>query len=269
MGLPWIQVAKEFPKSPEAIALGHALGVGRHAAVGMAAEFWAWAADHAPDGRVDGALATLVVDEAVGWRGPKSFAEAMTESGLMEKDERGLRIVGWDRYADALRRAAESAERSRNRRRTRSEPEPNAERTQTERKTNAVGTQTELHKSQSQNQTEIQKEAAAAPKENLPRVVEPPTAPPDTWTGSDFERWAQSRRQAAGLVPEKHHPPGPLATWFNAATMTPGVTVAALKAGFLAFGADAYWEKQGFPFRAFVSQWDKYTRKESKRAATG
>lgn len=260
MGLPWIQMAKEFPKSMEAIALGHALGVGRHAAVGLAAEFWCWAADHAEDGRVDGALAALVIDEAVGWRGEKSFAEAMVSVGLLERDEKGIRIVGWGRYAKALEKAAMDARRKR------------------ERRGNGAGTaraESADGAGKSQSQTKSQKllpseVVAAAPAERvLPRVVEAPTAPPDTWTGPDFEAWAQSRRQAAGLIPEKHHPHRELATWWSAATMTPGVTVAALKAGFLAFGSDPFWEKQGFPFRAWISQWDKYTRKEMKRAAAG
>lgn len=116
MGLPWIQVAKEFPHSQEAIELAAELKLPRPHAVGLAVGFWAWAADAAPDGIIRGAetaRAVLVVDEAARHIG---FANAMIKVGLLEAVSDGLRICGWDRYAKALEKGAKDAARKRERR---------------------------------------------------------------------------------------------------------------------------------------------------------
>lgn len=125
MSLPWIQVAKEFARSPEAISLGHDLGIGRRGAVGLCVEFWTWASDQAPDGRVDGALSALVIDDAMGFGpGGPSFSDAMLKVGLLEHDGGGIRIVGWGRYAKALEKAANDATRKRERRASGAETAP-------------------------------------------------------------------------------------------------------------------------------------------------
>jgi hypothetical protein len=103
-----------------------------------------------------------------------------------------------------------------------------------------------------------------------PLVFEPPDSPPDAWSAQDFERWFQCRRQAAGLPAERQRPhPRALSTWWSAALGTPGITVEVLKGAVYAFGKDRHWEHATppFPFRAFMSQWDKYAAAEVARAA--
>jgi hypothetical protein len=271
VGLPWIQVDKEFARSPEAIALGSALGAGRHAAVGLCVEFWGWCSENAAlvwreNGagralfwRVDGALASLIIDEAVGWRGEKSYAEAMIEVGLLERDDLGLVVVGSDRYAKVFEKAERDARRKR------------------ERRENGAGTARAVRapgagKSQIESQSQIKKEeeAVAAPlKQHLPRTIEPPTTPEETWTFQDFRRWGEGRRQASGLIPDKPPNDREGSSWWSACLMTPGVTTRAMKEGFYAFGDDPYWGKRGCPLRAFMSQWEKYVKPEVPSAATG
>lgn len=105
----------------------------------------------------------------------------------------------------------------------------------------------------------VLKESTTRAESLVPVAVTPPDTSPDTWLADDFWRWAQSRRQAAGLVAERM-PPRDLGSWWSACLMTPGITCQRLKAAFEAFGQDPYWErsKPPFPFSGFKSQWDKF-----------
>lgn len=267
MGLPWIQVAREFPRSPEAIALGHALCVGRQWAVGICIDFWMWAAEQAPDGRVDGALAALVIDDAVGWqkdhKDTPSFSEAMITAGLLEKDERGIRIVGLERYAKTLEKAAKDASRKRERR---VDGAKTARAVPVDVRADGAGKKKKEMEKELLLPTEV---VATPPKQHLPRLVEPPTTPETAWTFQDFRRWGEGRRQASGLIPDKPMNEREGSAWWSACLMTPGVTVRALKEGFYAFGDDPYWSKRGCPIRAFVSQWEKYVKPEVPNVAEG
>lgn len=105
-----------------------------------------------------------------------------------------------------------------------------------------------------------------------PLVFEPPDTPPEAWSGHDFERWFQCRRQAAGLPAERQRPNGrALSAWWSAALGTPGIDVQVLKGAVYTFGKDKHWEHATppFPFRAFMSQWDKYAAAEVARASGG
>lgn len=98
-------------------------------------------------------------------------------------------------------------------------------------------------------------------------VVKPPTTPPDEWTGDDFWKWAQSRRQAGGYAPEKM-PKAPLGGWWT--EVRSHVDAEVMKDAFNAFGNDLHWEKADppFPWAAFVKQLDKYLPKGAIRAAS-
>jgi hypothetical protein len=98
-------------------------------------------------------------------------------------------------------------------------------------------------------------------------TITPPTTPPEAWSAQDFWAWAQGRRVAGGLLPEKPPNPRGLGGWYSTALSTPGVTAEALKRGFYAFGVDPWWEDKGFPFNGFMSQWSKYTRPEVRDGA--
>lgn len=277
MGLPWIQVATEVIEhaAPE---LSIVLDWNEDSALAGLVRMFRWAIDRCPEDRppsagdvVKGKQAARLLAQAARFKGdPEAFVAACEQvwpEPLLERTSEGIRVRGLARYDATWRKANPTKAMSwrdgdgspgkplRNRSETAPIPSGKAPVCQAE-----IETETKTER--------LPSEVVAAAK-NLPRTVEPPTTPPEDWTGEDFERWCQSRRQAAGLIPEKHHPHRGLASWWSAATMTPGVTVAALKAAFLAFGSDPFWEKQGFPFRAFLSQWDKYTRAEVQHAAAG
>mgnify|MGYP000899331631 CR=1 FL=1 len=91
-----------------------------------------------------------------------------------------------------------------------------------------------------------------------PRVITPPDTPPEGWSGEDFWRWCQGRRQASGLVAEKWPHPAKLGAWWSAATAV--VPVQALQEGFYRYGDDKFWQAKAppLPFMGFVSQWERF-----------
>lgn len=117
-------------------------------------------------------------------------------------------------------------------------------------------------------QTPKEEEAPAAVSERLPIALVAPDNPPEAWTGDEFWRWAQCRRQAAGFIAETKRPRD-LGPWWSACLMTPGVNAKRMKEAFYAFGASEHWAKAlpPFPFRAFASQWSQFIPRGVPHAA--
>lgn len=92
-------------------------------------------------------------------------------------------------------------------------------------------------------------------------VVSEPTTPADAWTADDFWRWAQSRRQKAGFIAEKH-PGVELSGWYSQTLAGLNGDIDRLKEAFLSFGDSPYWQKPKepppLPFRGFMSQVDRF-----------
>jgi hypothetical protein len=254
--------------------------------MGVIVDLWAWALElgpkeEAPTGELVSPNALRRLAASVEFWQEKSvdLAEALQDVGLIEWDADGcnerVRVRGLDRY----RRTWEKNKR-------RKVPETGAE--------NAGPAPQPARKTYTQTQTQklLPTEVVVPPPtsgnpiaamgavnipsvvqgaepdrraEPLPRVavsIQKPTKAVELWDGDDFWAWAQDRRQAGGRVAERGKPRG-LGSWFSAALMTEGVTAAALKEAFYAYSEDPFWDAKGFPFAGFVSQWDKYTRKES------
>jgi hypothetical protein len=97
--------------------------------------------------------------------------------------------------------------------------------------------------------------AQQPPKETLAVVVTEPTTPPDTWSGEDFWRWFQARRQSAGFVSERP-PRGGVSRWYSQAMATVGGNVETLKEAVLRFGDDRFWQAKDppLPWQGFASQ---------------
>ncbi len=89
-------------------------------------------------------------------------------------------------------------------------------------------------------------------------IVSAPTTDPDSWDGSDFFRWVQSRRLASELPPERPPHPSKLSSWWSSARMVAPTKV--LQEAYYRFGDDQYWGKQlpAWPLTAFMSQWDRF-----------
>lgn len=272
MSLPWIQMDKDFPRSPEAITLGHELGVSRAHAVGLCAEFWSWAADHAADGRVDGALVALVIDNAVNWHKPTqdapSFFEAMLTVGLLERYETGVRIVGWGRYAKALEKSAKDADRKRSRRGNgaRLSADIPADGAETARVRRAFGAGKSQIESQSQTSLPSEESPAAAEFKLVEQKVPTPRKRSD---GLRLWDWYQGERQKLhGLAPEPEPDHPKINAWYAAGLQVAKTPqrVATAGARFLVKPKDDYWPKRGWPFNGFMSKYRDYLPSESEAA---
>lgn len=95
---------------------------------------------------------------------------------------------------------------------------------------------------------------------NFIQDVTPPTSEPVDWTGDDFWRWYQSKRQKVGFVAEKPPRPEKLGPWWSNVRMV--VSTEMLREGAIRFSEDQYWQRKDppLPFQAFMSQWERYTR---------
>lgn len=99
--------------------------------------------------------------------------------------------------------------------------------------------------------------------------IRPPDTAPEAWTGDDFWRWAQVKRQEAGLAPERQRPRD-LGRWYSAALLSLNGNVGALQEAFYRFGDDTHWQSRAppLPFAGFVSQWDRFLPPGVIRAAS-
>lgn len=116
MGLPWVQVERDFIDGAEPDNIAAELGIDADAVIGKAARAWAWSLDHAqPDGIVRGAGAIRTIERAANWTGQGGkFVEAFINAGLFEAVPDGVRFRGWvERYAEAIAAQDMRAERAR------------------------------------------------------------------------------------------------------------------------------------------------------------
>ena len=95
-------------------------------------------------------------------------------------------------------------------------------------------------------------------------LVEPPDTPPHTWSGVDFWRWFQGRRQASGYVPEEMPRIEGLNRWWSEARMTVS-DVERLKEAVYAFGDAKFWERRNVPWNGFQSKWREFVPREERR----
>ena len=138
--------------------------------------------------------------------------------------------------------------------RTLPERPPNDARTSTERQSNPED------RGQRTEDREKNVVRTAPPPVHVVAVVEPPpaTSDPEGWTSDEFWRWAQGRRQASKLVPEKPPHPAKLGAWWAAARAL--VPVVGLQEAFYRFAADPHWERStpAAPFAGFLAQWERF-----------
>jgi hypothetical protein len=197
--------------------------------------------------------------------------EALSVFGFLALDGDSLRVRGAERYlriSEARRKGAAATNAKRRssdaQRRHQGRSASDAQATLKRRSEHALTPSTE-HLSSSTDDEEEASDAQATLKRRSsesmsgPVVVEAPTSPPDEWGAEDFWAWAQSRRQAGGMLAERNRPRG-LGAWYSAALMTPGVTPKSLQEAFYRFGQDGHWEKANppFPFAAFVRVWANF-----------
>lgn len=115
-------------------------------------------------------------------------------------------------------------------------------------------------KTQTQTQTHMQ----SLPSEDVrtaAAVPEKPDKPDDLWGGAELVAWMQAKRFEEGFPRDKRASEGAVSTWLSSRLME-GFTLRDIRLGFCAFGGDPYWLERALPIAGFISQWEKYTRKQ-------
>lgn len=100
----------------------------------------------------------------------------------------------------------------------------------------------------------------------IPSVPEKPVKDDELWEADDFWAWAQAKRLEDGLACERKPNENATSAWWSAVRMA-GFSPKALRLGFVTFANDPYWSdparKPAVPFKAFVSQWDRFVTQEA------
>lgn len=272
MRLPYLQVAMEVIEqaAPE---LSVGLECDEEKAGWGLVKLFKWALGRCPEDRppsagavVKGKNAARLIAQAAGFGGsPDAFVsacEAIAPDPILERVGDGIRICGLDRY-DAAWRKSNPAKWMEWREKYGIAPEPEQNRSESAPNPPRNGAEPAPQK-KTQMQTQTHSSSQEEELRNQPRVIEPPTAEVNAWTGSDFYRFAQGLRQRAGLIAEKWPNLRELDDWWSGCLMTPGVTPKAMCDGFYRFGQSKHWEKTDtpYPFAAFKKHWASWVRAE-------
>jgi hypothetical protein len=126
-GLPWIQLASDWKGNKKAIRLRVFLQ--DEWAWAYVVSLWCWTAQHAGDGKLEGAGTIEVIADAAGWKGdPKHFVDCLVRAELLDETSAGYEVHDWAEHAGAHieKREKERARLRTYRNRTRTERVPNA-----------------------------------------------------------------------------------------------------------------------------------------------
>jgi hypothetical protein len=275
MRLPFLQVDQDA--LVRARTMARLLKIPEPHGVGLAVSLFAWGLEMAGEDDLSGRIVddqpAEMVAAGVGWeRDPGELYKAFQRVGFIElapADAEADRIKGLDRYESVLEERRKDRERKASKR-SGGHPEDSGGIPADVGRNPADSTRQTQTQTQTQTQKKEKEEETAPPSEKPdPRPapgfsVLPPTTPPEQWLAGDFWRWAQSVRMKAGLAPERLPNQHKLQRWWSSALMVEGVTVRALMHGFERFGQSDHWETTDppYPFAAFMSQWEQFTRLE-------
>lgn len=113
--MDWIELHTTLRQHPKLRRLKRHLDLPRYAALGIVADLWLWAADHA----LDGSLAHLEPDDIadiVGWEGdPDELVKALIDCGPKDTAgflDRAMTIHDWDTHTRAFRAAQDDGRRN-------------------------------------------------------------------------------------------------------------------------------------------------------------
>lgn len=281
-GLPWIELHANLPRHPKSVLL--ALMLQQKRAWTYMAQLWLWCGENNPSGRFPGALAQMVIEQAAGWDGESGkFAEAAIAVGFFDLLPDGVyEAHGWPERASAhVAKREKDAERQQARRERVSKkfsPEsastgrPRDVRVTSEENPRESRRNNNPNPNPNPNQLPTEAKEPSPPPADDDRTVpvvipRPPDTHEDGWDGTDFWRWAASRRHASGYPPERQLSPRKLSGWWAEARAV--ASVKQLKEAFYDYGNDPYWSeaKPKYPFHGFASQWNRFLPEEDANAA--
>lgn len=265
MGLPWIQMGSEVIEHGAA-DLAVMLDWDEAHAGWALLKIFDWALKRADPAKppsqssdIMGPFAARMVARAGGWQGdPDTFIKAcaMLPDPPVTLVDNGVRIHGLKRYDSAW---AKNHRPKPDRRAAAPEPTPIRPEAGAEPSRNTPGSAPEDRDRDVDR--EKRKEAAAAARKNVPAIPEKPDTPDELWTEDTFVDWMQAKRfHEEGLPVDTKARRTGVKDLLRTAMME-GFELPDIRNGFVAYGNDPYWKKQGIPINGFVSQWRQYVRK--------
>jgi len=110
----WLKVEQSLPNHRKTLKISDELGIPIPNIIGHLVMFWLWGMDSAKDGRLDNITPGMIA-RVSGWTGdPEAFVSALVSAGFFERDDDGMRIRNWERYAGRLiEKREEDAKRKR------------------------------------------------------------------------------------------------------------------------------------------------------------
>jgi len=110
----WLKVEQSLPNHRKTLKISDELGIPIPNIIGHLVMFWLWGMDSAKDGRLDNITPGMIA-RVSGWTGdPDAFVSALVSAGFFERDDDGMRIRNWERYAGRLiEKREEDAKRKR------------------------------------------------------------------------------------------------------------------------------------------------------------
>ena len=112
--MAWLKVEQSLPNHRKTLKISDELGIPIPNIIGHLVMFWLWGMDSAKDGRLDNITPGMIA-RVSGWTGdPDAFVSALVSAGFFERDDDGMRIRNWERYAGRLiEKREEDAKRKR------------------------------------------------------------------------------------------------------------------------------------------------------------
>jgi hypothetical protein len=303
MRLPFLQVAMEVI---EQVAPDLAVMLDREeSAIGWGLmKLFPWALGRCPENKppsacavVEGPSAARLIARAAGFSGdPEVFVdacEAVRPDPVLERTDGGIRVCGLGRYDaawlknlpkdDAASWRLFLAGTGANPPGTGANPALNRAEQPLNRAEPALHTHThtqiEIHKEDVRTSENpigamgaivvpaVAQGAEPDRRGHVPAVPSKPDKPDDSWDSDDFASWANVKRfEEEGLPPDRKFNTRDVSAWWSALRMA-GFTTRDARKGFVEFGNDPYWLERKLPIKAFVSQWEKYVRKNEVRRA--
>lgn len=266
MSLPYIQVGREL-LDHLAKDLSILLKSSEAEAGWMILKMWSYglsrAREAAPDGIIPGAMATSLLEAHVGWSGDHGAFVAASESlDLLEKLDSSIRIKGMERYRRVWEKKKRPGPSLRLAKKSGSNPPDEVQKNDESSGESPAPTCRTLPSTSPSKEVGVSFNGGVGGFE-----LSEPATPPEEWTQDEFWLWAQSKRKAVGLPPERWPNPHKLRDWWREAKTHVRATET-LQEAFLSFSDDPYWSARKYPWAGFQAQWAKYCDGEVSHVAS-
>lgn len=119
--MAWIKSHQSLERHPKLYRLMDKLGIHKAQAIGHLHCFWWWALEYAPSGDISNLTIKEIARGGQCDEDAQKFINALIYSGFVEKDDAGMRIHDWERYAGDYQRGIEKQQRYRDKKKAKND----------------------------------------------------------------------------------------------------------------------------------------------------